>query len=216
MEFQSSRLRARTGPDGRARPAARPGPPHAGTASTSTGARPPWPGPRSSAEPRGPYTLQAAIAACHARAFRPEETDWDELVALYGELARTAPSPIVELNRAVAVSMASGPRGRARTWSTSWSRRARSSATTSSTACAATCSTGSAATPRRPPSSTGPRHWPPTRRSGRCSWIGPRLSGPGLPGRGLRRGRPDDSFWLLSRPPPGGARCNQVRKYVIS
>ncbi len=59
--------------------------------------------------PRGPYALQAAIAACHARSFRPEDTDWNEVVALYTELARTAPSPIVELNRAVAVSMASGP-----------------------------------------------------------------------------------------------------------
>ncbi|HSR97797.1 MAG TPA: RNA polymerase sigma factor, partial [Kofleriaceae bacterium] len=58
---------------------------------------------------RGPYALQAAIAACHARSFRPEETDWDELVALYTALARTAPSPIIELNRAVAVSMAEGP-----------------------------------------------------------------------------------------------------------
>ena len=58
---------------------------------------------------RGPYTLQAAIAACHARSFRPEETDWDELVALYTALARATPSPIVELNRAVAVSWASGP-----------------------------------------------------------------------------------------------------------
>jgi predicted RNA polymerase sigma factor len=53
--------------------------------------------------------LQAAIAACHVRALHPEETDWTELVALYGELARTAPSPIVELNRAVAIGMASGP-----------------------------------------------------------------------------------------------------------
>jgi RNA polymerase sigma factor (sigma-70 family) len=58
---------------------------------------------------RGPYTLQAAIAALHARAFRPEDTDWDGVVALYGELATATPSPIVELNRAVAVSMASGP-----------------------------------------------------------------------------------------------------------
>jgi len=58
---------------------------------------------------RGSYTLQAAIAACHARSFRASETDWDQLVALYDELAQVAPSPIVELNRAVAVSMASGP-----------------------------------------------------------------------------------------------------------
>jgi RNA polymerase sigma factor (sigma-70 family) len=58
---------------------------------------------------RGPYTLQAAIAACHARARTPEETDWARIVELYGELANVAPSPIVELNRAVAVAMAFGP-----------------------------------------------------------------------------------------------------------
>ncbi|HUC14004.1 MAG TPA: RNA polymerase sigma factor [Acidimicrobiales bacterium] len=58
---------------------------------------------------RGPYALQAAIALCHARAFRPEETDWAEVVALYDALASAMPSPIVELNRAVAISMASGP-----------------------------------------------------------------------------------------------------------
>jgi RNA polymerase sigma factor (sigma-70 family) len=58
---------------------------------------------------RGPYALQAAIAACHARARTPEETDWDRIAALYDELAKLAPSPVVELNRAVAVGMASGP-----------------------------------------------------------------------------------------------------------
>src|ERR1700751_5796093 len=58
---------------------------------------------------RGPYALQAAIAACHARALVAEETDWARIVELYDELARIMPSPIVELNRAVAVSMASGP-----------------------------------------------------------------------------------------------------------
>jgi RNA polymerase sigma factor (sigma-70 family) len=58
---------------------------------------------------RGPYTLQAAIAACHARAKTPEETDWVRIVVLYDELARIAPSPVVRLNRAVAVGMASGP-----------------------------------------------------------------------------------------------------------
>jgi len=57
----------------------------------------------------GPYQLQAAIAACHARARTPEATDWQRIVALYGELMDCAPSPVVELNRAVAVSMASGP-----------------------------------------------------------------------------------------------------------
>jgi RNA polymerase sigma factor (sigma-70 family) len=58
---------------------------------------------------RGPYTLQAALAACHARANTPEETDWARIAALYAELADLAPSPIVELNRAVALSMAFGP-----------------------------------------------------------------------------------------------------------
>jgi predicted RNA polymerase sigma factor len=57
----------------------------------------------------GPYQLQAAIAACHARARTPGQTDWPLIVALYGDLMRSAPSPVVELNRAVAVSMASGP-----------------------------------------------------------------------------------------------------------
>ena len=58
---------------------------------------------------RGPYVLQAAIAACHARAFRPEKTDWARITDLYSVLAEVMPSPIVELNRAVAVSMAFGP-----------------------------------------------------------------------------------------------------------
>jgi RNA polymerase sigma factor (sigma-70 family) len=58
---------------------------------------------------RGPYALQAAIALCHARAFRSEETDWAEVVRLYEALVSVMPSPIVELNRAVAISMASGP-----------------------------------------------------------------------------------------------------------
>ncbi len=57
----------------------------------------------------GWYTLQAAIAACHARARTPEETDWPRIAVLYDELARLVPSPIVELNRAMAVAMAFGP-----------------------------------------------------------------------------------------------------------
>jgi predicted RNA polymerase sigma factor len=59
--------------------------------------------------PRGPYELQASIAACHARALTPEQTDWARIVQLYEQLAAVAPSPIVELNRAVAVGMARGP-----------------------------------------------------------------------------------------------------------
>jgi RNA polymerase sigma-70 factor, ECF subfamily len=57
----------------------------------------------------GPYALQAAIAACHARARTAEETDWERIAALYDALAQLAPSPIVELNRAVALAMAYGP-----------------------------------------------------------------------------------------------------------
>ena len=57
----------------------------------------------------GPYALQAAVAACHARALLPGDTDWFRIVALYDALAQLAPSPVVELNRAVAVSMAFGP-----------------------------------------------------------------------------------------------------------
>jgi RNA polymerase sigma factor (sigma-70 family) len=58
---------------------------------------------------RGPYLLQAEIAACHARAHTPSETDWHRIVILYTELAQLTPSPVIELNRAVAVSMAHGP-----------------------------------------------------------------------------------------------------------
>jgi RNA polymerase sigma-70 factor (ECF subfamily) len=57
----------------------------------------------------GPYTLQAAIAAVHAQAVRPADTDWEEIVGLYDVLARAEPSPVVELNRAVAVAMRDGP-----------------------------------------------------------------------------------------------------------
>jgi len=60
-------------------------------------------------EALGPYAMQAAIAACHARAPTAADTDWARIVALYDALAQVAPSPVVELNRAVAVSMAFGP-----------------------------------------------------------------------------------------------------------
>ncbi len=59
--------------------------------------------------PLGPYRLQAVIAACHAQARNPEDTQWERIAALYDALVQLAPSPIVELNRAVAVSMAFGP-----------------------------------------------------------------------------------------------------------
>lgn len=109
LEFQSSRAAARTGPDGepvllkdqnRARwnrmLIARGVTALSRADATAAGAP-------------GPYALQAAIAACHAHAYRYEETDWSRIATLYALLAARAPSPVVELNRAVAVSMAEGP-----------------------------------------------------------------------------------------------------------
>ncbi|HZA60778.1 MAG TPA: RNA polymerase sigma factor [Actinomycetota bacterium] len=108
MELQASRLRARTGPTGdpillldqdRSRwdhLLIRRGLAALERAEELSGAL-------------GPYALQAAIAACHARARTPEETDWERIVALYDALAQVMPSPVVELNRTVAVSMAFGP-----------------------------------------------------------------------------------------------------------
>jgi RNA polymerase sigma-70 factor, ECF subfamily len=108
MELQASRLRARTGPSGepillldqdRSRwdwlLVGR------GLAALERA--------QSTGRGIGPYTLQAAIAACHARARVAEDTDWEGIVALYDALAQIAPSPVVELNRAVAVGMAFGP-----------------------------------------------------------------------------------------------------------
>jgi RNA polymerase sigma factor (sigma-70 family) len=108
MELQASRTRARTGPSGE---------PillleqnrarwdrlliHRGLRALAQA--------EALGDARGPYTLQAAIAACHARALTAAETDWVHIAALYAELAQVTPSPIVELNRAVAVSMAFGP-----------------------------------------------------------------------------------------------------------
>ncbi|MBO0693585.1 MAG: RNA polymerase sigma factor, partial [Acidimicrobiaceae bacterium] len=108
MEFQSSRLRARTGADGvpvllADQDRRRWDRLHIGRGEAALARA------DELSSSRGPYTLQAAIAACHARAFRPDETDWEQVVALYTDLARATPSPIVELNRAVAVSWASGP-----------------------------------------------------------------------------------------------------------
>lgn len=57
----------------------------------------------------GPYSLQAAFAACHSRAWTAEDTDWERIAALYDGLAQVSPSPVVDLNRAVAVGMAFGP-----------------------------------------------------------------------------------------------------------
>ena len=108
MEMQASRLRARTGPEGE--PILLMGQNralwdrlliHRGLLALARG--------EALGEARGPYRLQAAIAACHARAATPADTDWVYVTALYDELARLTPSPVVELNRAVAVAMAYGP-----------------------------------------------------------------------------------------------------------
>ena len=86
----------------------------------------------------GPYALQAAIAACHARARTAEETDWARIAALYDGLAQLTPSPVVELNRGVAVGMAFGPAAGLDVIDALASSR-RSGPTTSCRACAAIC-----------------------------------------------------------------------------
>jgi RNA polymerase sigma-70 factor (ECF subfamily) len=108
MELQASRLAARRGPDGEPvllldqnrarwdRLLIR-----RGLAALARA--------EAQSEDPGPYVLQAAIAACHARARTPEETDWAHIVGIYGALGEVMPSPIVELNRAVALSMLMGP-----------------------------------------------------------------------------------------------------------
>ncbi len=108
MEIQASRLRARVGPSGEPIPLLEQNRARWDQLLIQRGftalARAETPGGTL-----GPYTLQAAIAACHARARTPEETDWARIVALYDALAQLSPSPIVELNRAVAIAMAFGP-----------------------------------------------------------------------------------------------------------
>jgi RNA polymerase sigma factor (sigma-70 family) len=108
MEIQASRLRARTGPSGEPIPLLEQNRGlwdqlliQRGFAALLRADR--------LGGPLGPYRLQAAIAACHAQARTAEETDWERITALYDALAQVAPSPVVELNRAVAVSMAFGP-----------------------------------------------------------------------------------------------------------
>jgi RNA polymerase sigma factor (sigma-70 family) len=108
MEIQASRSRARTAPDGS--PILLPDQDRSrwdrllirrGLAALERAER--------LGGPQGPYTLQAAIAACHARAASADETDWQRISALYFALSQRMPSPVIELNRAVAVAMASGP-----------------------------------------------------------------------------------------------------------
>jgi predicted RNA polymerase sigma factor len=114
MEFQSSRLRARVGSSGAPvllfdQDRRSWDPLHINRGEAALARAEALVGAADPAGARGPYVLQAAIASCHARSFRPEDTDWARLVSLYGELARRTASPVVELNRAVALSYASGP-----------------------------------------------------------------------------------------------------------
>jgi predicted RNA polymerase sigma factor len=109
MEIQASRLRARIGPSGEPvllldQNRARWDPllVRRGLAALEKAER-------LSRGAFGPYTVQAAIAACHARARSAGETEWERIAALYDALAQLTPSPVVELNRAVAISMAFGP-----------------------------------------------------------------------------------------------------------
>jgi RNA polymerase sigma factor (sigma-70 family) len=108
LELQASRLRARTGPGGAPILLANQNRARWDQLLISRGLTALMRA-ESLRHPLGPYALQAAIAACHARARTADETDWEQIVALYDALAALNPSPIVDLNRAVAVSMAYGP-----------------------------------------------------------------------------------------------------------
>lgn len=108
MEIQASRLGARTQPDGTPIPLFEQSRARWDRFLIERGLVALKRGEALGGEP-GSYLVQAGIAACHARARTPEETDWRRIVALYDELAIRAPSPIIDLNRAVAVSFADGP-----------------------------------------------------------------------------------------------------------
>ncbi|MFE2145678.1 RNA polymerase sigma factor [Streptomyces sp. NPDC059456] len=104
LEFQASRISARTGPDGEPVLLADQNRSKWNRMLIRRGAL------AMQHAGNGPYSVQAAIAGCHAEAVRYEDTDWATIATLYGRLVELVPSPVVELNRAVAVSMAEGPR----------------------------------------------------------------------------------------------------------
>ncbi|MEU3841585.1 RNA polymerase sigma factor [Streptomyces sp. NPDC028635] len=109
LEFQAARAAARTGPNGEPVLLADQNRSRWNRLLIARGVAALGRAEATAAGSPGPYALQAAIAACHARAHTYEETDWASIATLYGLLAARAPSPVVELNRAVAVSMADGP-----------------------------------------------------------------------------------------------------------
>ena len=108
----------------------------------------------------GPYQVQAAIAACHATAATAADTDWAEIAGLYRQLARFLPSPVVELNRAVAVAMADGPAA-GLALVDGWRRAGPWPATTCSPPPGPTSCAASTASPRRPTPTARPSPWPP-------------------------------------------------------
>jgi len=108
MEIQSSRMRARVGPQGEPVLLLAQNRAHWDGLLIQRGLAALEKAERLGAL-EGPYALQAAIAGCHARAHTAEETDWAKIAELYGQLTIVTPSPVVELNRAVAAAMASGP-----------------------------------------------------------------------------------------------------------
>src|SRR4029453_2308586 len=108
MEIQASRARARTGPSGEPILLLDQDRTRGDLVLIGRGLAAPARASRLGGAP-GPYALQASIAACHARARTAGETDWAEIARLYAALGRLAPSPVIELNRAVAVGMAEGP-----------------------------------------------------------------------------------------------------------
>jgi predicted RNA polymerase sigma factor len=106
----------------------------------------------------GFYALQAAIVACHATASTPDDTDWPRIVGLYAELTGRVRSPIVELNRAVAVGMAEGSDVALASW-TAFCASLRSRAITCSPASGVICCINLAASRKRVPRSKLPRPW---------------------------------------------------------
>src|SRR5262249_48781684 len=108
MELQASRARARVGPRGEPVLLSDQDRTKRGRLLITPGL-PALQGAGALQRPLGPYAIQAAIAACHAVAHRSEDTNWERVVALYDALVEMTGSPVVELNRAVAVSMAYGP-----------------------------------------------------------------------------------------------------------
>ena len=171
MEIQASRLRARTGPAGEPIPILEQNRGRWDQLLIRRGFAS-LPRCEELGQPPGPYVVQAAIAACHARAASAGQTDWAAIAALYELLARLTPSPVVELNRAVAVGMAFGP-DRGLEMVDALSDEPRCATITCCPACAAICWPGWAAAPRPARNSPARPRWPRTRPSARSCCNAP-------------------------------------------